>query len=206
MNVMKCICRIAKPKLICHESSSHINRNKSLEIAYTDGSFRPKDDYLGFGVWYNDNNKNNKSYRLTGGYDSNRAELAGIYAAVVSSTDDKTLMVNTDSAVGMNMIYQYFYNDKSFGKFDPLLRGIRQLVQIRVYPTILFKVKSHANIEGNIKADHLAKTAPPNIYFILPDNTVLDILQQHEIGNTVIFPKKHLISKVYNNDDMFLEI
>lgn len=171
-------------KLICKPNTSYSRG----EIVYTDGSM--KKDYLGLGVWYEDNDPRNKSYKIMGWHDSNRAELAGIYAAIVSSADKDILEVNTDSAVSIRMITEKFYDNKFFGRFDPLLSEIGMLVQERNNPTVLSKVKSHPSVVGNTKADQLAGSAQSDTFLVLPDNTMLEILHHIDNGDVVVYPSE----------------
>jgi ribonuclease HI len=170
-------------------SSKLIRRPRSYQEVFTDGSVRQNGKYIGIGLWYSYDDYKNKSYMLMGRADSNRAELCAIYTALVLSPLSGTLQVNTDSETSIKMIHDSYNYNKSFNKFDPLLLGILWLIKYcRNDPTIIAKVKAHANEVGNNNADRLAKTAENGMYLYMPDNTEKEVLRHLSQGHHIIYP------------------
>jgi ribonuclease HI len=159
------------------------------EHVYTDGSVQPKKQYTGIGLFYNDLSPKNLSCRISGLSDTNRTELAAIYAAISSSNFNRDLVIFTDSQCSIDMINNFYNKNKGVKtKYKILLDEISQLIDDRYENTILSKVKGHSNIYGNIRADYLAKNAPENIYFLLPDITFTELLTHYKNRDKLIIP------------------
>lgn len=163
-------------------------KHPRFEHIYTDGSVRKNEGYMGIGVFFGDNDFRNGSYRIMGQMDSNRAELAAIYMAMTQCDTDRHTLLHTDSQTAMTMINQYFYHNASFYRFDGLLDDIAFLIDKRKTKLILHKVKGHARVYGNEKADALSKHAE-NRYLYLPDNNIKQVVDCVIKGNHMVYPQ-----------------
>lgn len=147
-------------------------------VAYCDGSVRMAKRYSGLGVWYGEGDDRNMQYRIWGNkHDSNRAEMAAIYASICNSSSEDRLCIISDSQSCLDMIENFYYGDKmgSSRLYDPYLHTIGSLIDYRKGNTMLVKVKGHARVIGNVGADALARNAPDDKYLFVPDNRVVDI-------------------------------
>jgi ribonuclease HI len=160
---------------------------KQLEVVYTDGSVAKS--IAGIGVYYGDDDKRNLSCRVSGCKDTNRVELAALYAAMAMSDMQKHLLIYTDSQQCMNMIRNYYYFDKHHDKrFEMLLDEIAFIIDVRKMKTSIYKVKGHSDVYGNTMADTLARSAPKNEYLLLPDNDWEDLKWHWKQRHTIVFP------------------
>jgi ribonuclease HI len=87
----------------------------------------------------------------------NRAELAGIYAALVN----KHTSIASDSACSLSQIRkQLLFPEMQRNHIhDELLRQIVDLIKASPNPIYFYKVKAHEGIAGNEFADAIAKHA-----------------------------------------------
>jgi ribonuclease HI len=152
-------------------------------IIYTDGACRDNQDKInrrgGYGVFFGDNDKRNKSIKLTGDKITNQvAELTACICAVETfiNNNDKILpiIIKTDSMYTINCITKWYNSwennkwKKSDGKPVDNLELIKKLHNYyRIYDIEFIHIKAHKKEPkktdnnyndwyGNMMADKLA--------------------------------------------------
>lgn len=154
---------------------------------YTDASIRY--NKMAIGIWSKYYNMNT-SLKLEGSIDSNRGELAAIFAAMLYH-NNKELIIFTDSQTSIDLIKG---DITCHNKYDIINDSIIFLINNWKGNYIKFlKVKSHSKNIGNDFADKLAKFGTINNIqtFILPDDIIDSIdYNNKDIGDIVYTIKK----------------
>ena len=136
---------------------------------YTDGSFLPPQDMgdhwtretAGYGI-YNESKNIELAMRLPGLQNIFRAEIMAIYTTlqiIISKYPNEPAHIFTDCLNGLYNIQTQLKHPTQYNNHPDktILQDIVTLLQQRTQPTSLYKVRAHANIDGNEKADELAK-------------------------------------------------
>jgi ribonuclease HI len=117
---------------------------------------------IGIGIFYGIE----KSFRINGLVDINRAELGAIYASLCIINRDIPLKIHTDSLCCIQMIEKQIKINR---KYWDLMDSINLLKKERE-KVVFQKVKSHSGIYGNEVADRLARLGTySKITIKLPD-------------------------------------
>ena len=148
---------------ITFEQNSQLSKNKVIN-AYTDGS-RIKIDsthVTGAGaIIYMDNQEIILQEPLAPENTINQAELLAIHMVIKKllemETKESHLVIHTDSSTTLRRLTRNFSNSK---QLTETLRSIHELQRDNGVEKV--KVKAHANIEGNERADQIAKQATAN--------------------------------------------
>ena len=148
--------------------------NKSLKFPpqycyYRDGSFLPSQqiddkwtrEKAGYGI-YNQYKNLELAVRLPGLQNIFRAELMAIHATLKIINDEypnEPAHIFTDCLNGLYVIKTQIKHPTMYNNHldKTILQEIVKLLQQRTQPTTLYKVRAHANILGNEKANELAK-------------------------------------------------
>jgi ribonuclease HI len=142
----------------------------SLYSYYTDGSFDPSKqkengtwqrECTGYGI-YNPDKDIQISERLPGLQNILRAELLAIHhilQIIKNQFPEEPAYIFTNSLTSIYLLisqlkYPTHHNDHSD---HTILQSMIAMLSQRTQPTTITKVKAHANIDGNEKADKLAK-------------------------------------------------
>src|SRR5687768_14811716 len=101
--------------------------------------------------------------RLTNWYSSTRAELAAIWTALLTTPENFTAIIKTDSQAAIDGITKALsinkMNTQAFLKLlnRTLITNIVHTIRSKSINCHLIKIKGHSGLEGNERADHLAK-------------------------------------------------
>lgn len=127
---------------------------------FTDASIRFKK--MGIGIFYG----LEKSFRVNGLLDINRAELGAIYGSLSLIDKDIPLKIYTDSLCCIQMIEKQIKINR---KYWDLMDSINLLKKERE-KVVFQKVKAHSGVYGNEVADRLARLGIySNVTIKLPD-------------------------------------
>ncbi|KAG8977249.1 hypothetical protein FRC05_002249 [Tulasnella sp. 425] len=140
------------------------NMTNDQTVVWTDGStndYGKSTQRVGFGVWSETPHLRVAARLTSEPVTNNRAELAAIVWALERAPKNEDLLVNTDSqyaVTGFTLMHQT-WEDRGWLRVenaDLWKRGL-YLVRSRTSLTTIAKVKAHSGIEGNERADELAK-------------------------------------------------
>ncbi len=134
--------------------------------AFTDGSTTEADSdspRSGLGVWFGEDDPRNVSCRLWGRQSNAAAEITAITAALYRADPLANLVIFSDSTVAIATFEKA--KDSTFSSLQRILAlpnrsaflELRQAILSRHGLTEVRKVPAHAGIQGNVKADALAK-------------------------------------------------
>lgn len=141
-------------------------RRDGLLIIWTDGSAENNglaDAKCGLGVW-SENADLRASLRVAGRpQTNNRGEIAAFVKALQMAPKNQTVCIKTDSTYVLNMMDGGHIKAEDMGWLgtpnSDLLQSALYLIRTRTAETYIQKVKAHSGVEGNEKADELAKAS-----------------------------------------------
>jgi len=172
------------------ETTSRANRtgrfNNPPITIYTDGSCTNNGETnatAGSGIWYDDNDPRNTSFRVPGPDQSNQTgELYAILHALKTNPPDQAITIRTDSMYAIQGLTKNLEKWEDQGwmyvKHATLFKAITAWTRYRSNTTELTWVKGHSGIRGNDEGDKLAnegaRKAPPqnDIAENAPTNTI----------------------------------
>lgn len=141
---------------------------QDCDIVYTDGSLQTEYPLAGCGVHAPSGFLPDAAFRFTGAQSVLRAELAAILwvlaAAAVQPSQGRHLVVATDSLTSQQLISKALYEPHELlhSRQAPILAKIVELLRARDacrLRTTFQKVLAHSGVDGNERADELAKAA-----------------------------------------------
>ena len=162
-----------KPVKIEKGESSDDSNKKNFIVVYTDGACSNNgkpNAKAGYGVYWPDEQFENISEKLKGDIQTNqRAELTAILKAVkvyLNNENKKKLLIKTDSKYSIDCITKWSANWERNGwktsdgndvKNVDLIKPLNLLYKKDLF--ILEHISGHSGVDGNEKADQLARKA-----------------------------------------------
>lgn len=151
------------PKRLKTDSKEMKNEEETKSQTYihvfTDGSCDLTYSVCGSGVYFPHDEKRNISVSNIPKRQTNqRAELFAIYQALVATAEDPKVKIFTDSLYSINCIYKRYVAKKNLDILEDI-ESEWEKAKSNGFTRKFLYVRGHTGIQGNEKADKLAKKA-----------------------------------------------
>lgn len=159
------------------KSDQEVYKNGNRFIVHTDGACSNNQSagqaVAGIGVYFGSQNPENFSGPLLGGQTNQRAELAAILKAVgiiEQRPFEYNYALRTDSKYAIDVILRRCKAKENVDIISPIQKKLRLLRTKYNVDIRLEHVSAHSGIEGNERADHLAREGVPIVPRVIPPN------------------------------------